>query len=403
MARKRLTRVPAPGKDLEDWAKRVYRAITELQAEVEAGSSTDPDAIHDGDDAGGDLDGTYPDPSVVAVTESGGQQLTLATVAANELLQRVGTTIDGIARAGVDSTAVHSGDSAGGSLGGTYPTSLTVTKINETSGPTALTIGTITDGEFLKRVGSTLVSAAGGSTDTNAIHTNTSAEISGLTEKTTPVDADLYVIEDSAASNAKKKVKAKNNLAGYLSNSSAPVDIISSGAPSTGYVLTATSATAATWQARSIGAWCVIRPASDQTTIDESTPDLVTNWDTIVDGSTSHGVTVSGGIITLPANTSGFKWELVAQVWLTHSTAVCQAAFQWYSDPSSGNTAIGIPGYQNSVAHTSAVSWAGAGDALCWFSGAGTVGLRCIATTGAATVTVRADTYSRVLVREVKA
>jgi len=38
----------------------------------------------------------------------------------------------------------------------------TVAKITETSGPTALTIGTIADGEFLKRVGSTLVSAAAG-------------------------------------------------------------------------------------------------------------------------------------------------------------------------------------------------------------------------------------------------
>lgn len=35
----------------------------------------------------------------------------------------------------------------------------TVKKITETSGPTTLTIGTITDGQFLKRVGATLVSA----------------------------------------------------------------------------------------------------------------------------------------------------------------------------------------------------------------------------------------------------
>jgi hypothetical protein len=43
-----------------------------------------------------------------------------------------------------------------------------------------------------------------------AIHKSTSAEISTITEKTTPVDNDLLLIEDSAASNAKKKVKIVN-------------------------------------------------------------------------------------------------------------------------------------------------------------------------------------------------
>jgi len=61
--------------------------------------------------------------------------------------------------------------SASGQLSGTYP-GPSVAGITETSGPTALTIGTITDGQYLKRVGSTLVSAAvsgggiGGTSDT---------------------------------------------------------------------------------------------------------------------------------------------------------------------------------------------------------------------------------------------
>lgn len=46
--------------------------------------------------------------------------------------------------------------------------------------------------------------------DPDAIHDNADGEISLITEKTTPVAADLLLIEDSAASNAKKKVQAGN-------------------------------------------------------------------------------------------------------------------------------------------------------------------------------------------------
>jgi len=46
--------------------------------------------------------------------------------------------------------------------------------------------------------------------DSTAIHDNISAEISAIAEKTTPVSADLLIIEDSAASNAKKKVQVGN-------------------------------------------------------------------------------------------------------------------------------------------------------------------------------------------------
>jgi hypothetical protein len=49
-----------------------------------------------------------------------------------------------------------------------------------------------------------------GNKDITAIHKDTAAEISGLTEKTTPVNADLIIIEDSADSNLKKKVQLGN-------------------------------------------------------------------------------------------------------------------------------------------------------------------------------------------------
>jgi hypothetical protein len=43
-----------------------------------------------------------------------------------------------------------------------------------------------------------------------------------------------------------------------------------------------------------VPAWAVITASGDQSSIDEvATPDLVTAWDTVSDGSTGHGVTVS--------------------------------------------------------------------------------------------------------------
>lgn len=46
-----------------------------------------------------------------------------------------------------------------------------------------------------------------GGVDSTAIHKATAAEISAMTEKTSPVSADLLVMEDSEAANAKKKVQ----------------------------------------------------------------------------------------------------------------------------------------------------------------------------------------------------
>ena len=60
-------------------------------------------------------------------------------------------------------------------------------------------------------------SAAPGS-DTDAIHDNVAGEIAAITEKATPVDADLIVIEDSAAGNAKKRVQVGNLPAGGVTD-----------------------------------------------------------------------------------------------------------------------------------------------------------------------------------------
>jgi len=73
-----------------------------------------------------------------------------------------------------------------------------------------VTNGTLTDD------GSGVVSLDFGSaaTDGAAIHDNETNEISAISEKTTPADDDLLLIEDSEASYAKKKVKISNMPAG---------------------------------------------------------------------------------------------------------------------------------------------------------------------------------------------
>jgi hypothetical protein len=95
-------------------------------------------------------------------------------------------------------------------MGGIDHDALTNFVANEHIDWTAASAGTIHTDNYIE---------GGAGTDTTAIHDNVSGEISVVTEKTTPVSADLLLIEDSAASNAKKRVQVGNLPSPTLSKS----------------------------------------------------------------------------------------------------------------------------------------------------------------------------------------
>jgi hypothetical protein len=89
----------------------------------------------------------------------------------------------------------------------------------------------------------------GDGTDGTAIHSDVSSEISALTDKDSPVGADMLIIEDSAAGNAKKRVSITNLPAGGEIN-----DLETDGASgiATGELAIGTGAGAVTYQKISI-------------------------------------------------------------------------------------------------------------------------------------------------------
>ncbi len=129
---------------------------------VSANIDKDSQIITDATTAGGDLGGTFPNP-----------------------------TVDD----GADSTAIH--DNVAGEI------SVVGEKLAPVSGDFIL-IEDSADSNNKKRIQVGNLPGGGG-TDPNAIHDNVDGEINAIAAKASPVGADLLIIEDSEATFAKKK------------------------------------------------------------------------------------------------------------------------------------------------------------------------------------------------------
>lgn len=124
---------------------------------VVAGSAP-PSSLPPDGPASGDLTGTYPAPTLAAAGTAGTYAYPTSIV--TDAKGRVTSVVAGSA----PPSSLPPSGAASGDLGGTYP-GPTVAKVTTTTGPTSLTIGAVADGEYLRRVGTTLVGALAGTID----------------------------------------------------------------------------------------------------------------------------------------------------------------------------------------------------------------------------------------------
>jgi hypothetical protein len=205
----------------------------------------------------------------------------------------------------------------GGQLGGTYA-SATVLGILETGGPTTLTFGAIADGEFFKRVGSTVVGAAGGGGGyatierPNGTPVTARSIMSFTTEFTVADNVDTTDISLATGGVALAKVVdlAANSVLGRSTNSSGVMAAIAAGTD--GHVLRLAGTTlgfgtlAAGAFADTTIAGSKLSGFTDTTMpVANSSGQLVSSAITLASNTLTYAAAVSGGTLALTlSNTS---------------------------------------------------------------------------------------------------
>lgn len=121
----------------------------------------------------------------------------------------------------------------------------------------------------------------GGGTDTNAIHDNVASEISAITLKGTPVAGDFLLIEDSAAANAKKRITVSSlpSGGGGGGTSWTPADAVPTTANAANEEMTGPLDAAWIWQASSgiptqqtLGEWPSVAPTVPEYNVNSDIP-----------------------------------------------------------------------------------------------------------------------------------
>ena len=194
----------------------------------------------------------------------------------------------------------------------------------------------------------------GAGTDTTAIHDNVANEITAITAKTTLVNADEFVLEDSAASYVKKAVTA-NNLATYTNKYNVPRLVETTSGITTGYPKWVKVMSTTTRYTKLIadvqnGLYSAIYQWSERITVhcDDATSAPTVTWVRNLEDATTGTVNVAWNFEVWYDSSTG-DTELWAKAANQHARMAVEAwkQYHWNTDPDivrSWETAISSTG-----------------------------------------------------------
>ena len=184
--------------------KGVANGVAELDASTKVPLAQMPDGITGALNYIGTWNASTNTPDISATSPTAGDYYKVSVAGSTDL--------SGITDWDVADWAIYSGSVWQKIDNSEIVNNLDINSLTEKASPVSadiLVIEDSADSNNLKKVQMTNLPGGSG-TDDDAIHDNVAAEISAVTEKASPVSADLLLIEDSAATNAKKRVEIGN-------------------------------------------------------------------------------------------------------------------------------------------------------------------------------------------------